>query len=115
MTQNRKIKSALISVYSKDGLNEIVNKLNELGVEIYSTGGTQSFIEGLGINVHAVESLTSYPSILGGRVKTLHPKVFGGILSRRELDGDVAQLEEYEIPESLAKLPIKKPGSRSLR
>ena len=99
MTQNRKIKSALISVYSKDGLNEIVNKLNELGVEIYSTGGTQSFIEGLGINVHAVESLTSYPSILGGRVKTLHPKVFGGILSRRELDGDVAQLEEYEIPE----------------
>ena len=99
MTQNRKIKSALISVYSKDGLNEIVNKLNELGVEIYSTGGTQSFIEGLGINVQAVESLTSYPSILGGRVKTLHPKVFGGILSRRELDGDVAQLEEYEIPE----------------
>ncbi len=99
MTQNRKIKSALISVFSKDGLDEIAIKLNELGVEIYSTGGTQSFIEGLGINVRAVESLTSYPSILGGRVKTLHPKVFGGILSRRELDGDVAQLEEFDIPE----------------
>ena len=99
MTQNRKIKSALISVFSKDGLDEIAIKLNELGIEIYSTGGTQSFIEGLGINVQAVESLTSYPSILGGRVKTLHPKVFGGILSRRELDGDVAQLEEFDIPE----------------
>ena len=99
MTQNRKIKSALISVFSKDGLGDIAIKLNKLGVEIYSTGGTQSFIEGLGINVQAVESLTSYPSILGGRVKTLHPKVFGGILSRRELDGDVAQLEEFDIPE----------------
>ena len=99
MAQNRKIKSALISVFSKDGLDEIAIKLNELGIEIYSTGGTQSFIEGLGINVQAVESLTSYPSILGGRVKTLHPKVFGGILSRRELDGDVAQLEEFDIPE----------------
>ncbi len=99
MTQNRKIKSALISVFSKDGLDKIANKLNELGVQIYSTGGTQVFLENLGINVHAVESLTSYPSILGGRVKTLHPKVFGGILSRRELDGDVAQLEEYKIPE----------------
>ena len=68
-------------------------------MSIYSTGGTQSFIEGLGVNVIPVESLTSYPSILGGRVKTLHPKVFGGILSRRELDSDVAQLEEYDIPE----------------
>jgi phosphoribosylaminoimidazolecarboxamide formyltransferase/IMP cyclohydrolase len=99
MTQNRKIKSALISVFSKEGLDEIAMKLNELGIQIYSTGGTQVFLENLGINVLAVESLTSYPSILGGRVKTLHPKVFGGILSRRELDGDVAQLEEYEIPE----------------
>ena len=70
-----------------------------MNVTIYSTGGTQSFIEGLGVNVIPVESLTSYPSILGGRVKTLHPKVFGGILSRRELDSDVAQLEEYDIPE----------------
>lgn len=94
-----KIKSALISVFDKSGLDKIVLKLNELGVTIYSTGGTQSFIEGLGVDVVPVEELTSYPSILGGRVKTLHPKVFGGILSRRELAGDVAQLEEYEIPE----------------
>lgn len=95
----KKIKSALISVFDKSNLEEIVKKLDELDVTIYSTGGTQSFIEGLGVEVIAVESLTSYPSILGGRVKTLHPKVFGGILSRRELDGDVAQLEEFEIPE----------------
>ena len=99
MSKERKIKSALISVFSKDGLDEIVHKLNDIGVSIYSTGGTQSHIEKLGIEVNAVESLTSYPSILGGRVKTLHPKVFGGILSRRELDSDVLQLEEYEIPE----------------
>jgi phosphoribosylaminoimidazolecarboxamide formyltransferase/IMP cyclohydrolase len=94
-----KIKSALISVFDKSGLDKIVLKLNDLGVIIYSTGGTQSFIEGLGVAVVPVEELTSYPSILGGRVKTLHPKVFGGILSRRALEGDVAQLEEYEIPE----------------
>ncbi len=99
MTHNRKIKSALISVFSKEGLDTIAMKLNELGVQIYSTGGTQSYLEELEIEVHAVESLTSYPSILGGRVKTLHPKVFGGILSRRELNEDVSQLEEYEIPE----------------
>ena len=99
MSKDRKIKSALISVFSKDGLDEIVQKLNDLGVSIYSTGGTQAYIENLGIEVNAVESLTSYPSILGGRVKTLHPKVFGGILSRRELDSDVLQLEEFEIPE----------------
>lgn len=95
----KKIKSALISVFDKTNLDSIVKKLNDLDVTIYSTGGTQKFIEDLGINVIAVESLTSYPSILGGRVKTLHPKVFGGILSRRSLDGDIAQLEEYEIPE----------------
>ena len=94
-----KIKSALISVFDKSGLDKIVLKLNELGVTIYSTGGTQSFIEGLGVEVVPVEELTSYPSILGGRVKTLHPKVFGGILSRRSLEGDVAQLEEFQIPE----------------
>ena len=99
MSKDRKIKSALISVFSKDGLDEIVQKLNDLGVAIYSTGGTQAYIENLGIEVSAVESLTLYPSILGGRVKTLHPKVFGGILSRRELDSDVLQLEEFEIPE----------------
>ncbi len=95
----KKIKNALISVFHKDNLEPIINRLNELGVKMYSTGGTQSFIEDLGAPVTAVESLTSYPSILGGRVKTLHPKVFGGILSRRELDSDVAQLDEFEIPE----------------
>lgn len=95
----KKIKSALISVFDKSGLDEIVKELNNQGVIIYSTGGTQAFIEGLGVNVVPVEELTSYPSILGGRVKTLHPKVFGGILSRRELAGDVEQLETYEIPE----------------
>jgi len=99
MGAEKRIKSALISVFDKSNLDEIIKKLNELDVTIYSTGGTQSFIEGLGVEVIPVESLTSYPSILGGRVKTLHPKVFGGILSRRELDSDVAQLEEYEIPE----------------
>ena len=99
MSQPIKIKNALISVFYKDGLAPVVNKLNELGVEIYSTGGTQSFIEDQGISVIPVENLTSYPSILGGRVKTLHPKIFGGILGRRELEGDQAQLAEYEIPE----------------
>ncbi|MDY7395322.1 bifunctional phosphoribosylaminoimidazolecarboxamide formyltransferase/IMP cyclohydrolase [Aureibaculum sp. 2210JD6-5] len=99
MSSTKKAKSALISVYHKDGLAPIVQKLNELGVAIYSTGGTEKFINELGIQVEPVEDLTSYPSILGGRVKTLHPKVFGGILSRRENDGDVAQLDEFEIPE----------------
>jgi len=99
MGADKKIKSALISVFDKSNLEAIINKLDALNVTIYSTGGTQSFIEGLGINVIPVESLTSYPSILGGRVKTLHPKVFGGILSRREVDSDVEQLEEYDIPE----------------
>ncbi|HKJ42270.1 MAG TPA: bifunctional phosphoribosylaminoimidazolecarboxamide formyltransferase/IMP cyclohydrolase [Sunxiuqinia sp.] len=99
MKDLKKIKSALISVYHKDKLDAIVKKLDKLGVKIYSTGGTQSFIEGLGIDVTAVESLTSYPSILGGRVKTLHPKVFGGILNRRENEGDQQQIAEYEIPE----------------
>lgn len=95
----KKIKSALISVFYKDGLDEIVNTLAANGVTIYSTGGTLSFIESLGHKAVAVESLTSYPSILGGRVKTLHPKVFGGILARRANETDKAQLAEYEIPE----------------
>lgn len=99
MAQNKRISNALISVFDKEGLGPIAKKLAEQGVTIYSTGGTQSYIEGLGISVEPVEELTSYPSILGGRVKTLHPKVFGGILSRRELAGDIAQLEEYAIPE----------------
>ena len=99
MKDLKKIKSALMSVYHKDKLDAIVKKLDNLEVQIYSTGGTQSFIEGLGAQVTAVESLTSYPSILGGRVKTLHPKVFGGILTRRENEGDKQQIAEYEIPE----------------
>ena len=99
MSENRKIKNALISVFYKDGLDAIALQLQALGVNIYSTGGTQKHLENLGINIHRVEDLTSYPSILGGRVKTLHPKVFGGILSRRELADDKLQLKEFEIPE----------------
>lgn len=93
-----KIKSALISVFYKDGLEPIVKILHEQGVTIYSTGGTQSFIEKLGIPVVPVESLTTYPSILGGRVKTLHPSVFGGILGRRDNPEDVKEMEQYKIP-----------------
>lgn len=92
------IKRALVSVFYKDGLEPIIKKLHQLGVEFYSTGGTQDFIEVLGIPVTAVEDLTGYPSILGGRVKTLHPKVFGGILNRRGNNSDVAEIAEYEIP-----------------
>ncbi|NNF36574.1 MAG: bifunctional phosphoribosylaminoimidazolecarboxamide formyltransferase/IMP cyclohydrolase [Saprospiraceae bacterium] len=92
-----KIKSALISVFHKDGLENIIKTLDELGVTIYSTGGTQAFIETQGVSVERVEDLTSYPSILDGRVKTLHPKVFGGILARRE-DDHLVQLADYEIP-----------------
>lgn len=99
MSNEKTIKSALISVFSKDGLEPIVKKLNEQGVTIYSTGGTEKFINDLGINVVPVEDVTSYPSILGGRVKTLHPKVFGGILNRQNNDSDVAELAEYEIPQ----------------
>ncbi len=85
-------------MFHKDGLEPIVRELDRLGVHLYSTGGTQDFIEKLGMKVTPVEDLTTYPSILGGRVKTLHPKVFGGILGRRDLESDVAQLEEYAIP-----------------
>lgn len=92
------IRSALISVYSKDGLEPIIRRLHELGVQLYSTGGTQTYIQKLGIPATPVESLTGYPSILDGRVKTLHPAVFGGILARRE-QAHLAQLEEYKIPE----------------
>lgn len=99
MADNKKIKTALVSVYHKDKLDEIIRKLHSEGVEFISTGGTQTFIESLGIPCQAVESLTSYPSILGGRVKTLHPKIFGGILGRRELAQDLAQMGQYEIPE----------------
>ncbi|MBN2484995.1 MAG: bifunctional phosphoribosylaminoimidazolecarboxamide formyltransferase/IMP cyclohydrolase [Bacteroidales bacterium] len=99
MNKEKVIKTALISVYHKDNLDVICKRLNTLGVQIISTGGTKDFIEGLGIKVTAVEELTSYPSILGGRVKTLHPKVFGGILGRRNLNSDKEQLIKYQIPE----------------
>ncbi len=99
MEDQKKIKSALISVYYKDGLDEIVTTLNNLDVKIYSTGGTQSFIEHLGVKVTSIESLTGYPSILGGRVKTLHPKVFGGILTRRDNSEHQTQIKDFEIPE----------------
>ncbi|NNL82598.1 MAG: bifunctional phosphoribosylaminoimidazolecarboxamide formyltransferase/IMP cyclohydrolase PurH, partial [Winogradskyella sp.] len=97
--KTKTIKSALISVFNKDGLAPIVNELNKLNVTIYSTGGTEKFIKDLGVDVIAVEDLTSYPSILGGRVKTLHPKVFGGILNRQNNDSDVAELTEFDIPQ----------------
>ena len=99
MTEAKRIKTALVSVYHKDGLDEIISKLHEEGVEFLSTGGTRQFIEGLGYPCRAVEELTTYPSILGGRVKTLHPKVFGGILCRRDVEQDRQQIEKYEIPE----------------
>lgn len=99
MSTTKKIKSALISVFDKTGLEPIVKQLHADGVTIYSTGGTQAFIEGFNIPVERVEDLTSYPSILGGRVKTLHPKVFGGILNRRNYEDDQVQIAEYEIPE----------------
>lgn len=99
MKDLKKAGSALISVYDKAGLAPIAKKLNELGITIYSTGGTQKFIKELGIDVIPVEDLTSYPSILGGRVKTLHPAIFGGILNRQDNDDDVAELEEYHIPQ----------------
>ena len=99
MIGTKTIKSALISVFHKDGLQPLVEKLNEQDVTIYSTGGTEKFIKDLGINVIPVEDVTSYPSILGGRVKTLHPKVFGGILNRQNHDGDIAEMDEYKIPQ----------------
>lgn len=99
MDGRKKIKSALISVFDKTGLAPIIQELHKNGVVLYSTGGTQTYIEEHGIPVERVEDLTSYPSILGGRVKTLHPKVFGGILNRRDLDSDQAQIAEFEIPE----------------
>ncbi|EOR93217.1 IMP cyclohydrolase [Arcticibacter svalbardensis MN12-7] len=99
MSHPVKIKNALISVYYKDGLEPLIKKLHSLGVTFYSTGGTELFIRELGFDVIRVEDLTGYPSILGGRVKTLHPKVFGGILSRRNLEEDKIQSAEYDIPE----------------
>ena len=99
MAETKKMKTALISVFHKDGLEELLKKLNEEGVKFLSTGGTQTFIESLGYECQKVEEVTTYPSILGGRVKTLHPKVFGGILGRRDNEGDREQMAKYEIPE----------------
>lgn len=99
MAENRKIKRALVSVFHKDGLEEILRTLDAQGVELLSTGGTQTFIESLGIPCRKVEDITGYPSILGGRVKTLHPKVFGGILGRRENEEDKQQMTGYDIPD----------------
>ncbi len=98
MAETRKIKTALISVFHKDGLEDILAKLNQEGVRFLSTGGTQKFIESLGYDCQKVEDVTTYPSILGGRVKTLHPKIFGGILARRANTADQEQMKEYEIP-----------------
>ena len=98
MADIKKIKTALVSVFHKDGLESILQKLDAEGVQLLSTGGTQSFIESLGIPCRKVEDVTTYPSILGGRVKTLHPKVFGGILGRRENEGDQEQMKQYDIP-----------------
>lgn len=98
MAETKKIKTALVSVFHKDGLDELLAKLNEEGVKFLSTGGTQKFIESLGYECQKVEDVTTYPSIFGGRVKTLHPKIFGGILARRDNEGDQEQMKEFEIP-----------------
>ena len=98
MAGTKRIKTALISVFHKDGLDDLLKKLDEEGVQFLSTGGTQQFIESLGYECQKVEDVTSYPSILGGRVKTLHPKIFGGILARRDNEEDQKQMVEYTIP-----------------
>ena len=99
MSSEKIIKKALISVYHKDGLDNILKKLNNIGVQFISTGGTKEFIDSLGLPCEAVEDLTGYPSIFGGRVKTLHPKILGGILNRRDIADDIAQAKQYEIPQ----------------
>ena len=94
-----KISSALISVFDKKGLKPIIENLVDNGVKIFSTGGTEEYIRSLGHSVIAVEDVTSYPSILGGRVKTLHPKIFGGILNRRENDSDIREIDKFDVPQ----------------
>ena len=98
MAGTKQIKTALISVFHKDGLDKLLAKLDQEGVKFLSTGGTRQFIESLGYKCQKVEDVTTYPSILGGRVKTLHPKIFGGILARRDNEGDQEQMKQYEIP-----------------
>ena len=99
MAETKKIKTALVSVFHKDGLDDLLKKLNEEGVKFLSTGGTQQFIESLGYACQQVGDVTTYASIFGGRVKTVPPRVFGGILGRRENEGDIEQMKQYEIPE----------------
>lgn len=99
MEDQKQIKTALVSVFHKDGLDELLCELHRQGVQLLSTGGTQKFVESLGLPCSKVEDLTGYPSILGGRVKTLHPKVFGGILGRRDLESDQEEMGKYKIPE----------------
>ena len=99
MSTGIKAKAALISVFSKEGLEPLIKKFNELGITLYSTGGTEKFIQDLGVPVIPVEDVTSYPSILGGRVKTLHPKIFGGILNRQDHEGDISEMKAYNIPQ----------------
>ena len=101
MAETKKIKTALVSVFHKDGLDELLAKLNEEGVKFLSTGGTQKFIESLGYECQKVEDVTTYPSILGGRVKTLHPKIFGGILARRDNEGDQEQVMPISLRRSI--------------
>ncbi|MCH3994506.1 MAG: IMP cyclohydrolase [Prevotella sp.] len=98
MSETKRIKTALISVFHKDGLENILAKLHEEGVKFLSTGGTQKFIESQGYPCEKVEEVTTYPSILGGRVKTLHPRIFGGILARRDNSGDLEEMKKYQIP-----------------
>ncbi|MCO6026112.1 IMP cyclohydrolase [Prevotella cerevisiae] len=98
MSETKRIKTALISVFHKDGLENILAKLHEEGVKFLSTGGTQKFIESQGFPCEKVEEVTTYPSILGGRVKTLHPRIFGGILARRDNSGDLEEMKKYQIP-----------------
>ena len=99
MSDKIRIKNALISVFDKNGLEEIVRQLSDFNIDLYSTGGTEKFIKDLDIKVNKIEDLTTYPSILGGRVKTLHPNIFGGILARRDNTKDQEQLKKYDIPE----------------
>jgi phosphoribosylaminoimidazolecarboxamide formyltransferase/IMP cyclohydrolase len=98
MSDKIRIKNALISVFDKNGLEEIVKQLSDFNIDLYSTGGTEKFIKDLDIKVNKIEDLTTYPSILGGRVKTLHPNIFGGILARRDNTKDQEQLKKYDIP-----------------
>ena len=112
MAETKTIKTALISVFHKDGLDQLLEKLNSEGVRFLSTGGTQTFIESLGYECQKVEDVTTYPSILGGRVKTLHPKVFGGILARRDNEGDREQMAQYEIRRSTSSSLTSTPSSR---